>query len=212
MYRVATNAARRAVTLIEAVLFISIALGLIVGGIVFFQQAALTARVNEQTRILSGIVAEARALLKNTGWAPIGLNDQLDDVLVSMQAVPPDIILPAPLVWEPGMATVLRTRWDTALGLQMATGAMFGADPNTNFIRLALMGIPTAACARLAVVDASGQSTYTSGLSGIGMQGAGGAQNLVPPVSPSDAASNCAAAAGNATNVGLHLWFFADRS
>jgi len=30
---------QRAVTLIEAVLFISVALGLIVGGIVFFQQA-----------------------------------------------------------------------------------------------------------------------------------------------------------------------------
>ena len=44
------HGARRGVTLIEAVLFISIALGLIVGGLVFFQQASLAARTNDAVR------------------------------------------------------------------------------------------------------------------------------------------------------------------
>ncbi|MCA3441438.1 MAG: hypothetical protein INF50_14100, partial [Rhodobacter sp.] len=48
-------------TLIEAVLYIAVALALIVGGLVFFQQASLASRVNEQVRVLSALVAEARS-------------------------------------------------------------------------------------------------------------------------------------------------------
>ncbi len=43
-------ARRRGVTLIEAVLYISIALALIVGGLVFFQQASLAQRTNSAVR------------------------------------------------------------------------------------------------------------------------------------------------------------------
>ena len=50
-------ARKRGVTLIEAVLFISIALGLIVGGIVFFQQASLAQRTNDAVRTVSGVAS-----------------------------------------------------------------------------------------------------------------------------------------------------------
>ena len=53
--------ARRGVTLIEAVLFIAVALGLIVGGLVAFQQAQLAARTNQAARSLSAIASEVRA-------------------------------------------------------------------------------------------------------------------------------------------------------
>jgi uncharacterized protein HemX len=55
---------KRGVTLIEAVLFISIALGLIVGGIVFFQQASLAQRVQGAVRTISSIASETRALFQ----------------------------------------------------------------------------------------------------------------------------------------------------
>ncbi len=42
-----SGAARRGVTLVEAVLFISISLGLIMGGIVFFQQAMAARKTQE---------------------------------------------------------------------------------------------------------------------------------------------------------------------
>ena len=55
---------RRGVTLIEAVLYISIALALIVGGLVFFQQASTAQRTNTMVRQLSAVLAETRVLIK----------------------------------------------------------------------------------------------------------------------------------------------------
>jgi hypothetical protein len=54
----------RAATLIEAVLYVSIALALIVGGLVFFQQASNAARTSNLVRQLSAVLAEARILIK----------------------------------------------------------------------------------------------------------------------------------------------------
>jgi hypothetical protein len=59
---------RRAVTLIEAVLFISIALGLIVGGLVFFQQASLAQRTQQTVRLINALLAESWALHQVTGY------------------------------------------------------------------------------------------------------------------------------------------------
>ena len=56
----------RAVTLIEAVLYISIALALIVGGLVFFQQASTAAKTSALVRQLSATLAEGRVLIKGT--------------------------------------------------------------------------------------------------------------------------------------------------
>jgi len=52
----------RGVTLIEAVLFISVALGLIIGGLVFYRQADMNARVGRQANVLTGLLVEARAI------------------------------------------------------------------------------------------------------------------------------------------------------
>jgi cell division protein FtsL len=56
----------RAVTLIEAVLYISIALALIVGGLVFFQQASTAAKTSALVRQLSATLAEGRVQIKGT--------------------------------------------------------------------------------------------------------------------------------------------------
>lgn len=84
---------RRGITLIEAILFVSISLGLIVGGIVFYQQAALSARVNDQTRHFSSQFSEIRALLNTTSWKT-GLSDarEINDVLVSSGAISEDMV------------------------------------------------------------------------------------------------------------------------
>ena len=84
---------RRGITLIEAILFVSISLGLIVGGIVFYQQAASAARVNDQIRHFSSQFAEIRALYNATSWKN-GTSDSraVNDVLVSSGAVSEDML------------------------------------------------------------------------------------------------------------------------
>jgi hypothetical protein len=62
---------RRGVTLIEAVLYISVALALIVGGLVFYQQASRAQKTNEAVRQFSALVAEARALYVNNPFQSV---------------------------------------------------------------------------------------------------------------------------------------------
>ncbi len=89
----------RAVTLIEAVLYISIALALIVGGLVFFQQASTAQKSNTMVRQLSALVAETRVLVKGQPLNTVmnsnfNVSDTLDITafLISAGAVPSDMI------------------------------------------------------------------------------------------------------------------------
>jgi hypothetical protein len=76
MNRIAGNRLRRnAVTLIEAVLFISIALALIVGGLAFYQQASWALRTEKTVRLVSAIVAEVRSVYNLTGRDPSGFGN-----------------------------------------------------------------------------------------------------------------------------------------
>ena len=86
MFRDKANRLRRhrAVTLIEAVLYISIALALIVGGLVFFQQASTAAKTSTMVRQLSAAMAEARILLK--GMPPSGFSLSVTPMLISAGA------------------------------------------------------------------------------------------------------------------------------
>jgi hypothetical protein len=105
----------RAVTLIEAVLYISVALALIVGGLVFFQQASTAARTSAMVRQLSAVVAETRVLIKgqplntvvNTNF---NVSDTLDITafLISAGAVPSDMVASATTLSNPfgGTTTV----------------------------------------------------------------------------------------------------------
>jgi hypothetical protein len=80
----------RAVTLIEAVLYISIALALIVGGLVFFQQASTAAKTSTMVRQFSATLAEGRVLIKEL---PLTADESnLNNLLIAAGAVPPDIV------------------------------------------------------------------------------------------------------------------------
>lgn len=105
----------RAVTLIEAVLYISVALALIVGGLVFFQQANTATRTNTLVRQLSAVVAETRVLIKGQQLNTVlnssfTLSDTLDITayLISAGAVPTDMVATATTLSNPfgGTTTV----------------------------------------------------------------------------------------------------------
>lgn len=138
---------RRGVTLIEAVLFISIALGLIVGGLVFFQQASLAARTNDAVRSISSIASETRAAYRTQDDF-----DGLDaSVLISAGAVPTSQINQA--------TDEIISEWNTDVtvtGSAAAISAAFtpalNADANEFFV-ITYTDIPEAACTRLATAS-----------------------------------------------------------
>ena len=92
MFKIKANPPRRnrAVTLIEAVLYISIALALIVGGLVFFQQAGTAARTSTMVRQLSAVLAETRILMSRVTQQTA--HTDITSVLISAGAVPPDMV------------------------------------------------------------------------------------------------------------------------
>jgi hypothetical protein len=96
----------RAVTLIEAVLYISIALALIVGGLVFFQQASTAAKTSRMVRELSATIAEARVLVK--GIPLTSAPTDIGSYLISAGAVPPSMVQSGELYNPFGGRTTIR--------------------------------------------------------------------------------------------------------
>jgi hypothetical protein len=124
----------RAVTLIEAVLYISIALALIVGGLVFFQQASTAARTSTIVRQLSAVLAEGRVLIK--GLPVDGTPAPITQYVIAARAVPPDMVTSATTLSNPfGGETQLWTYTIGAAGQQV--------------ISIFLSNIPQGVCARL---------------------------------------------------------------
>lgn len=146
--------ARRGVTLIEAVLFISIALGLIVGGLVFFQQASLAARTNDAVRGISSIASEVRAAYR-TQDDFAGLTDT---VLISSGAVPSSQInsLGTGIVNEWNQPITVRPSI-AAINADFAIPTAQGTAAANQFFEITYENIPEAACTRLATAsDGSG--------------------------------------------------------
>jgi hypothetical protein len=84
-----THLRQRAVTLIEAVLFIAIALGLIVGGLVFFEQASIARQTTEFSRLVNAVATESMILIRREYDMNRDARDDLAPYLVTAGAVPP---------------------------------------------------------------------------------------------------------------------------
>jgi hypothetical protein len=149
----------RAVTLIEAVLYISIALALIVGGLVFFQQASTAAKTNTMVRQLSAILAEARVLVK--GLPESDTPFYINHILVSAGAVPSEMVTD-PATWPLPVLPQLSNPFGgtTELRYQNLDG-VYG-----QVIRMILTNVPQGVCARLLTASSGTDSlTASSGVS-----------------------------------------------
>lgn len=187
-------ARRRGVTLIEAVLFISIALGLIVGGIVFFQQASTAQRVNDAVRTISGITSETRALYQSA----TSFGGLTETVLIGAGAVPSSIVVD---VGNDGDITndTLQNEWGGAINLGPTQDA-----ENANF-HVTYVGLPQAACVRLAQFGQDGTGPIGSGIVAVhidedgttafpdGVAVDGGAEHTAAAggLTPADTAAEC---------------------
>jgi cytoskeletal protein RodZ len=134
----------RAVTLIEAVLYISIALALIVGGLVFFQQASTAAKTSTMVRQLSAVLAETRVLMNAESRSTSEFNqvEDLTPTLIAAGAAPPDMVQDAVTLSNPFGGT---TR--VVVQLQRA-----------NAVQLTLTNVPQGVCARLLTSTSASQS------------------------------------------------------
>jgi hypothetical protein len=153
----------RAVTLIEAVLYISIALALIVGGLVFYQQASTAAKTSTMVRQLSAILAETRILINGAQFPQIPEYD--DDVgsmdliptLIAAGAVPQDMITSATSLSHPfGGALKM---WGAMAPINDGSGLLMQPQ-----IGIELRNIPQNICARLVTATSgSDQVAYDWG-------------------------------------------------
>lgn len=136
----------RGVTLIEAVLYISVALALIVGGVVFYQQASAAQKTSAAIRQFSAIVAETRTLYVNnpfqsvlTGITPPA-GSAIGTALIAAGAVPEQYAKAGSL---DGAPTSLINPWG---GATEVYGTTIGSDP---YLVMVTGDVPVSACPRL---------------------------------------------------------------
>lgn len=137
----------RGISLIEGVLYLVIALSVIVGGIVFFQQAQLSSNVTDMARAGVSMSSETRGLFQNQrGFG----TDNITGALVSAGAVPSNFeSADGEAIIHPfGGGNVAIKGYDTHFGM-------------------ALGDLSEEACIRLASVGATGQGSLGTGITGI---------------------------------------------
>ena len=154
----------RGVTLIEAVLYISVALALIVGGLVFYRQASFASDFNSLNRLLSSTVVEARIFTREYPkpiWPPTPLitigTANFEAFLISNGSIPSahlDMTQPA--------GDRIRSPFGGDIGFFAAVYA--AAVGGTSTVAVALGDLPVGACARLSANSAAGQTSFATGL------------------------------------------------
>ena len=141
----------RGATLIEAVLFSVIALGLVIGGIVFFEQASLSSRTNEAIRLMASLPSQVRALYQSQ--SSFG-SDDIGDLLISSKAVPVSML----------EDTDSDADFDAINNMFGGTVTATGA--NSQFT-IKLTKVPVEVCSRMAPFDSSGSGTIGTGIASI---------------------------------------------
>ena len=196
---------KRGVTLIEAVLYISIALALIVGGLVFFQQALLAQRINSAVRNVSSIAAETRSLYQQRGNFA-GFNHA---TLITAGSVPTSLLNAAGQMqneWG-GVITAGPTAALAAVPPAGGVGGVQAFAANSGFF-VVYPNVPISACSRLASSDRFGTGPVGNRIRSVTFgtgtpvyttrsYGSGAGTTWSTELEPGDASIFCRAAAVN---------------
>jgi hypothetical protein len=182
---------RKAVTLIEAVLFISIAMAVIVGGLVFYQQASLATKVMNATRHVQAAIVETRAIQRQTGaWSYPNPGGDITDLLKAYGALSPI---------SSGFGD-METKFyiDDFEGFTGHLPATLPVDIcGARVVAVLIEGIPASACARMGVTDDSYQGSLSSGMIALEARGrlppnwTPMSVGEIAPITPQDAARVC---------------------
>ncbi|MCA3500544.1 MAG: hypothetical protein IOC98_11005 [Rhodobacter sp.] len=191
---------RRGVTLIEAVLYIAISLALIVGGLLFYQQASLQSRTNDTARAFAAMIADLRVMVTEM---PDGVTTSMIDVenvLNTRGSVPANL-------WDATKPSGQRLRLPFA-GMYASISGSAWSD-GTLWAVLYIWQMPVHLCSRLFVVSAQKDTLFATGVkfAVIRDEGAGFANVFSTGITPSVAAATCRLS--DANNNGLvrgELW------
>jgi hypothetical protein len=140
----------RSVTLIEAVLFISIAIGVIIGGLVFFRQAQTASRTMETVRLYQALLTESKVIIRSGPPVTATTFYELHPILVASGAVPPSVVNGSGQIVVPWGGQVLLDMWlilDRPL-IVFAPSFPVPGQPFTPF--------PSEICTRIIVTDENG--------------------------------------------------------
>jgi len=170
---------QRGATLIEAALFTVIAMGTIVGGIVFFQQASTSAKTNELIRSIATIQTQVRSLFQARG--DFG-KKELNTLLITSNAVPSNLMEDAD---SDGTLDTLTHGFGGTINV---TGA-------TREFTVALTLVPVNVCSRIISFDPLGNGIIGSGIVSL----SDGTTTDTDGISPSEAATFCTTNATNGT-------------
>lgn len=162
-----TLSRQRAVTLIEATLYLLVTLMILVGGLVFFNQASLAVSVGDLQRQVSSLQSEVRGLFREAGFG--SPETELNDYLITAGAVPTSTT-------EPGTDN-LRHPWG---------GEIFVRGENQVFT-VEIEAIPSTACARLAVFNSAGVGPVGTAIQAVSID----ATRFEGELSLQDAAAAC---------------------
>mgnify|MGYP000082449871 CR=1 FL=1 len=169
-------ARKRGISLIEAVLYLVIALAVIVGGIVFFQQAQLSNQVTDTARAGVGISSQVRGLYQSQ--RSFGTADLTDAVLAS-GSVP--------------------SNFQDGTGIVHPFGGDVTVNGNDGGFAMTFADLSEAACLRLATAGEGGEGPLGTGIAAISFAADGPTSfdGTVPtaditPVTAADAAGDTA--------------------
>lgn len=142
------DAGERGATLIEAVLFTVVALGLITGGVVLYEQASNSSRNNDVIRMIASLQSQVRAL--HQSQSDFGTAD-MADLLIASNAVP----------------SSLQTDTDSD-GDNDAIVSPLGGDVTvtgaTENFTIEVEDVPVGICSRILAFDAAGNGTIGTGI------------------------------------------------
>jgi hypothetical protein len=153
---------RRGVTLIEAVLFIAVALGVIAGGLVFYQQASTALMTRNAIQQLTAYASEIRALYERPGEVVNRQNGHsldLEPILIASGGVP------ASLIDETG--TQIMTPWGGDFGTFGRTTGLDCDNDHRPFFVFHLWNVPRNVCTRLASFREGGNGVFAPDIGAI---------------------------------------------
>jgi Tfp pilus assembly protein PilW len=161
---------QRGISLIEGILYLVLALSLVVGGIVLFQNAQTSNRVTEAARGIVTLASETRALHQNA--RDFGTAADITPALINAGAVPSNFLNGA-------APTEIVHPW----------GGQVTVEGDGQQFSITLAGVPSDACVRLTPVDTRGQGIAGIGIASVSFDG--GTTPDPAPVTPVDAATGC---------------------
>ena len=159
---------KRAISLIEGVLYLVVALAIIVGGIVFFQQASFNRQVNSVAGMMTSVSSYMIATAKNASQTRADddfLAGDATSYVIKSGAIQSDLVDHAHGDTE---TDVIRSPWGGIVTLREAAATVDGH--RTPIVAARLNDLPVGACMRLGHKNKNGTSMIGGSVFALGVE------------------------------------------